>query len=178
MKKLIIIMAAIVFTFSSNIVTFAHSHIGETVPADGEVITEKLSEIVLNFDGKIELGSTIELFDSKNNKIELNEIKIENSQLIGKLNDNLLNDEYKVEWSIISADGHPLQGTYSFTINVEEEPVTEEKETVQTKEVEIIKEDASENKSETQNSSTVWIALGIAAVILLLGAIIFFKRKK
>lgn len=98
--------------------------------------------------------------------------------MIGKLNDNLLNDEYKVEWSIISADGHPLQGTYSFTINVEEEPVTEEKETVQTKEVEIIKEDASENKSETQNSSTVWIALGIAAVILLLGAIIFFKRKK
>ena len=75
-------MAAIVFTFSTNIVTFAHSHIGETVPADGEVITEKLSEIVLNFDGKIELGSTIELFDSKNNKIELNEIKIENSQLM------------------------------------------------------------------------------------------------
>lgn len=183
MKKLILLMAAIVFTFSSNIETYAHSHIGETVPADGEVITEKLSEIVLNFDGKIELGSTIELFDSKNNKIELNEIKIENSQMIGTLKDSLVNDEYKVEWSIISADGHPLQGTYSFTINVEEEPVTEEKETVQTKEVEekeveVIEEDASQDKSETQNSSTVWIVLGIVAVILILGAIIFFKRKK
>lgn len=177
MKKIILILAAIVFTLNLNKITFAHSHIGETVPADGEVINEKLSEIVLNFDGKIELGSTIELFDSKDNKIELDEINIENSQLIGKLNTPLVNDDYKVNWSIISEDGHPLKGTYTFTINVEDEAVVQ-KETVETEEVQAIEEDTSQEESKTEGYSTIWIVLGIVAVILVFVAVLLFKRKK
>ena len=35
----------------------------------------------------------------------------------------LENGDYKVEWNIIGADGHPIEGEFSFSVNV---PVTEE----------------------------------------------------
>ncbi|MCH7323933.1 copper resistance protein CopC [Solibacillus sp. MA9] len=185
MKKFITAIAAILFTFSINTFAFAHSHIGETVPANGEVVTESLTELVLNFEEAIEQGSIMELYTSNGEKIELGEVVIADKQLIGKLVNPLANDEYKVDWTIISADGHPLEGSYSFTMNVAEEPVVEEvttpsDETAVTEEVASNEEqlDSQETSEKEESSSVVWIVVGIIAIILILSIVVLSRRKK
>ena len=44
------------------------------------------------------------------------------------------NGTYTVEWKIIGADGHPIQGTYSFMVNQDEleEPIVTEEEVQET----------------------------------------------
>ena len=188
MKKFITAITAILFTFSLNTYAFAHSHIGETIPADGEVVTEALSEVVLNFEDGIEQGSLMEIYASNGDPIEISEIVVGDNQLIGTLANPLPNDEYKVEWAIISADGHPLTGNYTFTVNIDEVPVVEE-EPSQRDETEVAEETVSNEEQvgsqetnqeeETKASSSMtWTVVGFIALILIVVVAVLSRRKK
>ena len=61
MKRIFTAAAAILLAMSISTSAFAHSHLSGTNPADGEVVTEPLQEIVLEFDGEIEQGSFIDV---------------------------------------------------------------------------------------------------------------------
>ena len=187
MKKFITAITAILFTFSLNTYAFAHSHIGETIPSDGEVVTEALTEVVLNFEDAIEQGSLMKIYASNGDPIEISEIVVGEKQLIGTLANPLPNDKYKVDWAIISADGHPLKGNYTFTMNIEEVPVVEE-EPSQTDETEFVEETVSNeeqvgsqetNQEETKESSSMtWAVVGFIAFILIVVVAVLSRRKK
>ena len=117
LKRMFTVVAAISLTMSLSISAFAHSHLEGSNPADGEIVTEPLNEIVLEFDGQIEQGSFIDVKTTKGQAIELQETIIGDGALTGTVAEPLPNDEYQVSWSIISADGHPLEGEFSFTVN-------------------------------------------------------------
>lgn len=159
---------------------FAHSHLGGSNPADGDVITEPLNEIVLNFDGQIEQGSFIDVTTTSGQAIELKETIIGEGTLTGTVAEPLPNDEYQVNWSIISKDGHPLEGNFSFTVNA---PVSEtvEKETEEQSEttnaVEETTEAPSADKEEKESSSTTVILI-VVFVILVAGGFFFLTRRK
>ena len=104
--------------------TFAHSHLESSTPANGEVVTENVREIVLTFNGEIEQGSTIELLDAKRKVVAMEEIMITDNKVIGSIPNGLKNDKYTVVWSIISADGHQMDGEFAFEVNLAETELT------------------------------------------------------
>ena len=130
LKRMFTAVAAVLLAMSISTSAFAHSHLGGSNPADGDVVTEPLNEIVIEFDGQIEQGSFIDVTTTEGQDIELQEIIIGEGTLTGTVAEPLPNDEYQVNWSIISADGHPLEGEFSFTVNAavpeSVEEVTEE----------------------------------------------------
>ena len=186
------IVVILVTCFSTS--AFAHSHIQGSNPADGDVVTEPLEEIVLEFDGGIEQGSFIEVTTTAGEAVEVQDIEIGEGTLTGTVAEPLANDEYQVNWSIISADGHPLEGEFTFTVDAEVPEAVEEEEQAET---ETVEDEEPEEQSETEtpqddsatesaeqidegeeSSSTMIMVIVGLAILAIVGYILFMKRKR
>ena len=182
MNKWLTTASATMLALTVSTTAFAHSHLGGSTPADGDIVTAPLEEIVLNFDGKIEQGSYFDLQNATGTSMDVEEFIIGDGKLTGTFTEALPNDEYTVNWSIISADGHPLEGTFSFTMNapipepvVEEEPAQQPtaEETPVTEEQTIAEPAPAEEKS----SSPV-ITIAIIVIVIAAAGLLFTRRKK
>ena len=184
LKHIVTAVVTVVLAMSLSNSAFAHSHFGESNPADGEVITEPLHEIVLEFDGKIEQGSYIDVTTTSGQVIELQETIIGEGTLTGTVAEPLPNDEYQVNWSIISVDGHPLEGDFSFTVNApiseSGEKVTEEapETTNAVEEPTEMQESASTDEEEKESSSTTVILIVLVVILVAGGFFLLTRRKK
>ena len=185
MKRLFTAVAAILLAMSISTSAFAHSHVSGTNPADGEVVTEPLQEIILEFDGDIEQGSFIDVTTTSGEEIDVQDIIIGEGTLTGTLAEPLQNDDYQVNWSIISADGHPLEGEFTFTVDApvseSEEEVTEESsETEESAEqtTEDQETEAAADEVEEESSSSMTVILIVLLIVIVVGAIFFLTKRK
>ncbi|WP_428911880.1 copper resistance CopC family protein [Niallia sp. Krafla_26] len=198
MKKIILITLLVLFSFAPA--TFAHSHLESSTPENGEVVTEELREITLTFDGKVEIGSTFELLDPNGQAVSIEEIIVTDTEVIGKIPNDLKNGNYQVLWNIISADGHQMEGEFSFVVNIsetetppadsnDEEPVTENGENSEAnsndetnqgpeQNANTTENDVASDQTENEGSSNL---VSVIVVVLVLAIIIIFfvlRRKK
>lgn len=128
----------------------AHTSLSSSNPTEGQVVTEDLEQITLNFATSIEELSTMKLVKD-GNEISLEEVMAENKQLIGTVSEPLKNGTYTVQWNIFGEDGHPIKGEINFTIQMEQiesepNPTSPEQENVK-------KEDGSQDKQIEQNNA-------------------------
>ena len=179
MKKWILTLLLCVFIFSVSATTFAHTHLGSTNPADGDTVTKPLTEITLTFKGQIEQGSTLELANAEGETVELQNISVVEDMMTGTLAAPLENGEYIVLWNSISADGHPMEGEFAFTVAV---PVTEqavEQTQPADNEVALLSDEDQEEKTEKSPFTSTMLVI-VLALVLVMAASFFFllKRKK
>ena len=188
MKKLFSVLTVLSLTILFSVQAFAHSYLSGSNPTAGEVLTDSIQEITLNFEGNIMEGSFLSIETINGEEIEVTNIEIGDGYLTSVLAEPLTNNEYIVNWSIISADGHPLEGTYSFTVNtpIGTEPSKEVSEK-QPSESDSVKEDqilneenekVDEEVSAEESNSLIFIVLAIAATVLIASLAFVLKRKK
>lgn len=187
MKGIFTAAAAVLLALSISNSVLAHSHLGGSNPADGDIVSEPLNEIRLQFEGQIEQGSFIDITTKSGQSVEVQEVIIGKGTLTGTVAEPLPNDEYEVNWSIISADGHPVEGKFSFSVNV---PIANsvEKETEESSEktaienspetTETEKKVSTADEVEEEASSTTIILIVLLVVIVAGGFIFLTKRKK
>ncbi|QNK89122.1 copper resistance protein CopC [Sporosarcina sp. resist] len=113
MKRIISATLILLFAFTTTV--SAHTGLTTSLPADGEDITEDVHEVVLEFNSKIESSSTVKVFNENKEEIIVNNIQTSDNVMTGAFMSPLDNGTYTVEWKIIGADGHPIQGTYTST---------------------------------------------------------------
>ncbi|PZD86814.1 copper resistance protein CopC [Bacilli bacterium] len=182
LKRIFTTVAVFLCAMCISTTVFAHSHLSESNPTDGDVLSEPLSEIVLEFDGDIEQGSFMDVTTTDGKDVELEEIIINESTLTGTVAEPLTNGDFQVNWNIISADGHPMEGEFSFTVDSEvpesREEVTEDP--VETEETEVgdATETAEQTTDDEESSSMTTILIVILVVIVIVGFILLIKRKK
>ena len=144
-KKLFI---TILLVFSLNGHAFAHTGLESSSPQNEETISEEIQQIILTFETKIEQTSTIQLKSADDTEIPVKNITITDKQMVGNLEAPLDQGNYQVLWNIIGADGHPIEGTFTFSVN---KPNTEEDSNLE----EANTPSGSENNSDvTNNPST------------------------
>lgn len=193
MKKIWIIVILILISFNLKIEVFAHSYTKESNPAEGEIVEEPLEIIDITFETEIETIG--ELFLTQNNQTyEVENITIEEDKLIGKFNKPLENGQYKATWKIVGEDGHPLEGTISFTVQVPDQTQTEasnrEDETEnqtedseqeaqeQNKEDDTLSQDEQNKQDGVGNSNFQKWFLPIATLTILIMAFFIFRKGK
>jgi methionine-rich copper-binding protein CopC len=98
---------------------YAHTNLDKSSPADGEVLTESPEEILLNFNTKVEQGSQFQLVNPSGNGVSITGLTIDDKVLSGFIPQPLQGGEYTINWSIIGADGHPIEGQISFAVESE-----------------------------------------------------------
>lgn len=118
-KKILVL--AIASFFALPIAAFAHGEMVQATPAvDSNVLTAP-TEVSIEFDGKLQIiGNTnVNSIEVTNNQGQL--ISSQNSVVVGnkistKLQLTDITGLVSVHYRIVSEDGHPVEGDYSFTV--------------------------------------------------------------
>ena len=93
----------------------AHSPLASSSPADGDSVTTAPRTIEMTFrgteglvrlalSGEVDLGDGHLMIEKQRHTVSLPEIRP---------------DEYEVRWRALSADGHVVKGSFSFTVEAE-----------------------------------------------------------
>lgn len=170
MKKILWMTIACVFLFSNS--ALAHTGLESSTPAQGSTVTEKLNEITLTFLTKIEETSSFTLTNSSNEEMDLNDITVNDNILTGNVIESLENGAYQINWKIIGADGHPMEGVIDFTLDAPEEVESVEQSTETIVEEEPIESDTEEmdttvevEAEEDNSNSTVGIIIVLVIIV-------------
>lgn len=189
LKKFLIVSFIFLFTFVNN--AFAHTHIESSSPQSGEVITEELNEIQLTFEGKIEQNSSFTLQTTAGESISIDHISATNNILTGTLSTPLENGEYVINWTIIGADGHVMEGEVPFKMDLPTAQTNENTED-DAVDVEVTDADLSIATSESESAAEVdlaesepvekksYLAPSLIGVLILIviGSFIFIAKRK
>lgn len=102
------------------VAVLAHAYLKASSPRAGEKLAVAPTRIALIFSNPVELAVTsIKLFTMDSVEIPLGSLKAHESERSGLFVDvpvALQPREYRVRWRTTSADGHPIQGSFRFTV--------------------------------------------------------------
>lgn len=95
----------------------AHDYLVETDPAEGAVLTDSPEALSLTFSAELlEVAPAIILTDSAGTTIVEATPELERAAAVVPLDKPLPDDDYRLAWSVVSSDGHRIQGSYEFTV--------------------------------------------------------------
>ena len=175
-RKIAGILALAFLLFANE--AWAHTALKESAPAAGGEVTEPIQELTLIYSTKIEENSSFTVTGSDGNTEQIETVYLDQDTVTVAMAEPLANDTYKIAWDIIGADGHPIQDSIEFTVNV---PVNEEteQETDRTEEATPESEVTdNENVEADDDSVIVPVVIGIVAIILAASLWFMFRRKK
>jgi methionine-rich copper-binding protein CopC len=111
-KKLFTLCA--VFLIASPINAFAHGEITQAIPAADSKVIAAPTEVSIEFDGKLQtLGNTT---DDQGAVISQPTSTVDGTKISTKLISPDVTGLVSVYYRIVSEDGHPVEGDYSFTV--------------------------------------------------------------
>ena len=162
----------------------AHARLLETDPADGARLSEPPKQVQLRFNEPIEAEFTpVKVLDQQGNRVDRDDAQVDSEDrrtVTAGLNESA-KGTYTVQWRVISADTHPVNGSYEFSVTGastnEAQGATEAIVGSQAQ-----SSDQSEPGPEAQQQDTSgwsahldhFVALGFGALILL----VFALRRK
>jgi len=123
LKKISITLAILFLSFANSPQAYAHTGLVGTSPSDGQKVYSTVDSLTLEFSGKVELlPNAFQLFNSsgevlKLGKPQLNELENFTTITIPTLG-NINEGWYAVGWKVVSKDGHPVSGAYSFSVDL------------------------------------------------------------
>ncbi|WP_028776926.1 copper resistance CopC/CopD family protein [Shimazuella kribbensis] len=119
MRKIVafvlLVGAGAVFLFTP-VQVFAHAYLLDSTPAQGETVQQTPNEVHLHFSEQVNADMvTITITNSGRQSIpvDVHLAPTDPSRVIISL-PNLSKGTYQVKWSILSEDGHPVSGDFSF----------------------------------------------------------------
>lgn len=94
----------------------AHAELVSTDPAEGAVLTEAPDEVTLTFSEPVRLGAdAVGTYDAGGRLLD-SAARAADKVVTIDVPDDLAEGSYVVTWRVISADGHPVAGSLSFSI--------------------------------------------------------------
>ena len=135
-KKFLLLVAAALLLAFSNQYAFAHSALVSANPSAGTDLGEAPAEVRLVFNEDLLLVG-----DANPNRLEVvsrsgdlvsGEVEVKGPEIFVPIDkERAVSGEYSVKYRVVSADGHPIEGEYNFTITgveVISAPIQEELE--------------------------------------------------
>ncbi|MDP4087284.1 MAG: copper resistance protein CopC [Bacillota bacterium] len=129
---LILVFCLMLFSFPSFI--SAHAYIVKSSPNSNETLKQSPAKASIQFDETIQaVNNSIQVYDTNGNRVDQKNGRIDpkNSSILEcGLNRSLPNGTYRIQWKVVSSDGHPVQGVIPFQIGpgkTQNEPLTIQK---------------------------------------------------
>ncbi|GAA1367219.1 copper resistance protein CopC [Arthrobacter rhombi] len=94
----------------------AHDTLVSTDPASGSTVQKMPQKIGLTYDNiPIALGSEIRIIDAEGTNWAQGQAKVTNRVVNQGVQPGTPAGTYTVQWRVVSSDGHPIQGNFTFT---------------------------------------------------------------
>lgn len=112
------LLAAVLFTlFGTPQTAAAHNALVSTSPGDGKTVAKPPTSIVLTFnEPAIKTGTKVLVIGPEGVSAVVGDPKLVDNTVEQDLAPELPAGEYEVEWRVTSADGHPINGRFTFTV--------------------------------------------------------------
>ncbi|MEK4485915.1 copper resistance protein CopC [Psychrobacillus sp. FSL H8-0484] len=176
MKKIGAFVFLLLITFAPS--ALAHSGLETSIPQDGEVMKDEISTLLLTFNTRIEGNSTFKISPVDGQEIPLEELQVREKEMVGSLKSPLENGKYTVTWKIIGEDGHPIENSYSFTVDTLSNTNTE----VSSEPIEKVEEKSNDiiqiTKEEAPSSNNILVGSLILFLLIALGSTFWLLRRE
>jgi methionine-rich copper-binding protein CopC len=103
---------------------WAHNALVSTSPGDGKTVVKPPSSIVLTFNEPAIASGTRVLVSGPNGSVTAGDPKLVDTTVRQALVPEMPAGAYRVEWRVTSADGHPINGAFSFEVRTGSAPST------------------------------------------------------
>ena len=118
-KKIAALSCVLLFTCSLS--AFAHGEITQSTPVADSNVLSAPKEVSIEFDGKLQtIGNAvvnlITVTDNQGQVISSPTSVVEGNKISTKLQLTDITGLVSVHYRIVSEDGHPVEGDYSFTV--------------------------------------------------------------
>lgn len=120
MKKVVSIIFSVLFTFAGIQNASAHAQVTSRNPTKNQIIKTLPSLVWIEFNGDLlSFGdkqiNKITVTNSRKVLVSTGESIVGGARISTKLKPGLAPGRYFVTYRVVSEDGHPVQGSYSFT---------------------------------------------------------------
>ena len=169
MRKFNVAALAALFLIFSAPLSLAHGQIVSTYPLKDSKSSPAPSQVWIEFDGQLQLiegevVNTLKVTDSTGLVVSSEEAVIEGARISTQISDQSVGGVFTVQYRIVSEDGHPVEGSYTFEASPGFE-ATEMIEPVTT-------------TSATENQNDLSIGAIVMAVFLVVFAVRYFVKMR
>lgn len=115
--RLLLVLAAVAVVLWPAAPALAHNSLVSATPDRNAVLREAPTEVALAFLQRLDAGSTtIAVTDAGQQPVAASAPTVKAKTAKLAFDQPLGNGEYTVEFSVVSVDGHPVKGKYTFTV--------------------------------------------------------------
>jgi copper transport protein len=116
------VLLVLVVVVSTALPASAHAVLEQTTPAAGATVTTDPGQVWLRFDQSVGVsGGSMRVLDPAGHRVDLGDTRAggdAGDQIFDDLRPGLAPGVYVVVWNVVSADGHPISGTFLFGLGV------------------------------------------------------------
>ncbi|KAB1929014.1 copper resistance protein CopC [Micromonospora noduli] len=111
------VLAVLVAVLIPGSPAWAHNSLRTATPARDATVPSAPTEVTLEFMQRLDPAfATIVLTDAAKRKLPTGEPVVTGAKSTVQVTDALPNGTYTVAYRVVSVDGHPVQGSYPFTV--------------------------------------------------------------
>ncbi|RCW42569.1 copper resistance CopC family protein [Paenibacillus prosopidis] len=184
MKRILLICLAALWLVPG--IAMAHSKLESAVPSQDVSIAASPERIELTFNTKIEKLSNFKVLNAAGEVMDTERAEVNGETMSGAIASVLPNGIYTVKWTIIGADGHSVEGNYTFTVNA---PAPTDSPSPSPSHSPEAGADADVNDSTNENGKNTTVAVDkedanytpafiIGAIIAAAALVLFLRRRK
>jgi methionine-rich copper-binding protein CopC len=115
------LLGAAVLTVASAVPAGAHDQLEASEPPADAELTAPPVEVVLSYSADILATGTQVVVTTPDGDVDA-EVTVDGPEVRAALPPDLPGGAYQVAWRVVSSDGHPIEGTFGFTVAEQPEP--------------------------------------------------------
>ncbi|CND45241.1 copper resistance protein CopC [Mycobacterium tuberculosis] len=146
----------------------AHTSLTSANPAKDATVPAP-SEIVLTYADPVRLPRVV-LMDAAKKQYQSGSAQAVDNKVTQPVNGTLPNGKYTVGWRVVSSDGHPVEGTYTFTVTGSSATAAQPAAPTSSA--------AAATSAEKSSGSSGWLWIGLIVLVIALaaGAVAWLRR--
>lgn len=98
----------------------AHAELLSSDPADGSLLPVEPGEVTLRFSEDVDLQADgVRVLDAAGERVDASAATASGAVVTAPMGQALDDGTYVVAWRVVSADGHPVRGSFTFSVGVQ-----------------------------------------------------------
>ncbi|WP_051515971.1 copper resistance CopC family protein [Candidatus Blastococcus massiliensis] len=166
---LVLLAGAVMMVLGTSTSALAHDGLVGTSPATGSTVPAAPRSVELEFTGEpLPLGTVVAVTGPVGDSVSSGATEIRGTTVVQAIAGDPAPGIYRVEWRSTSSDGHPLSGTFEFTVATGSAPAEATSE---------VSSSAAEPAPAEPVIAPVWLVVG-AVVLVGLGPVLVTRVRR
>jgi methionine-rich copper-binding protein CopC len=116
-RAVAVFAAAVVGVSAVGAPALAHDRLLASTPEDGADLDAAPPDVVLTFSGEVmDIGAAVTVLDGDSRPVAEGDAAVDGPDVTQALAPDLPDGGYAVRWRVVSSDGHPISGAFTFTV--------------------------------------------------------------